>query len=67
MVYRKQGDEDLTLHHRNLLNAVRMGEEIKCPAELGYHGVVVTSMGVESLRKQAYMKWNARKEKAEKA
>ncbi len=67
MIYRKQGAEDLTLHHRNLLNAVRMGEEIKCPAELGYHGVVVTSMGVESLRKQAYLKWNTRKEKAEKA
>ena len=67
MVYRKRGAENLTLHHRNLLNAVRTGEEIKCPADLGYHGVVVTAMGVESLRKQAYMKWNARREKAEKA
>jgi hypothetical protein len=34
---------------------------------LGYHGVVVTMMGVESYRRRAYLKWNAAQEKVERA
>lgn len=67
LVYRKQGAEDLTLHHRNLQSAIRRGEELNCDVMLGYYGVVVTSMGVESFRRKEYLKWNPAKEKAEKA
>ena len=67
LVYKKTGSEDITLHHRNLLNAVRKGETLRCDAQLGYYGTVATLMGVLSLRKQAYLKWNPKKEKVERA
>lgn len=67
LVYKKRGAEDMTLHHRNLHNAIRKNEELRCDVMLGYHGVVVTSMGVESFRKQKYLKWNPAKQKAEEA
>ena len=67
LVYKKKGAEDITLHHRNLLNAVRQGEALRCDVELGYYGAVVTLMGVQSFREQAYLKWNRGKETAEPA
>jgi hypothetical protein len=67
LVYKKTGAEDVKLHHQNLHNAIRKGEQLNCDAQLGYYGMVVTLMGVESFRKQAYIKWNPEKEKVEKA
>ncbi len=67
LVYKKKGAEDITLHHRNLLNAVRQGEALRCDVELGYYGAVVTLMGVQSFREQAYLKWNREKETVEPA
>lgn len=58
IVYTRKGGEDVTLHHRNLLGAIRTGEALKCDAWLGYYGVVVTSMGVESYRRRAYLTWD---------
>jgi hypothetical protein len=34
---------------------------------LGYYGVVVTMMGVDSYRKRTYLKWNAGQERVERA
>jgi hypothetical protein len=34
---------------------------------LGYYGVVAACMGVQSFRERAYLRWNAEKEKVEKA
>ncbi len=65
--YRKSGAEDVKLHHRNLHNAIRKGEALNCDSKLGYHGVVAACMGVQSLRERAYLKWDASKEKVEKA
>ena len=65
--YRKSGAEDVKLHHRNLHNAIRKGEALNCDSKLGYHGVVAACMGVQSLRQRAYLKWDASKEKVEKA
>src|SRR5262245_20514854 len=67
LAYRKTGAEDVKLHHRNLHNAIRKGEELKCDAALGYHGLVAACMGVQSFRERAYLKWNSAKEKVEKA
>jgi predicted dehydrogenase len=64
--YKKKGAEDVTLHHRNLHEAIRKGEALRCDHMLGYYGVVVTMMGVESFRTQAYLKWNAAQEKVER-
>ena len=61
LVYQKKGAEDITLHHRNLLNAVRHGEALRCDVDLGYYGTVVTLMGVQSFRERAYLKWNREK------
>ncbi len=67
VVYRKTGGEDVTLHHGNLQNAIRGGEPLRCDHMLGYHGVVVTMMGVESLRRRKYLKWNSQKQRVETA
>lgn len=58
IVYKKKGAENVTLHHRNLQQAIRMGEELHCDAELGYYGVAVTMMGVQSFRERAYLEWD---------
>ena len=59
IVFKKTGAEDVTLHHRNLLNAIRKGEALKCDHNLGYYGVVVCMMGVQSFRERAYLRWDA--------
>jgi hypothetical protein len=58
----KTGSESLELHHRNLLNAIRNDEAIKCDHLLGYYGVVSSEMSVTSYRKRRYLKWDAAKE-----
>lgn len=63
IVHRKTGAEDLTLHHRNLHDAIRNGAALKCDAQLGYYGVVAVRLAVESFRKKRYMAWDARREK----
>jgi predicted dehydrogenase len=63
IVHRKSGGEDITLHHRNLQNAIRGGETLKCDVMTGYYGVVAVRLAVESYRKSKYMKWDARREK----
>jgi len=67
LAYRKTGGEDVKLHHRNLHNAIRKGGELKCDVLLGYYGVVAACMGVQSYRERSYLRWNASKEKVEKA
>jgi hypothetical protein len=61
--HKKTGGEELDLHHRNLMNAIRKQEALKCDALLGYYGVVACALGVESYRKRKYMKWDAAKER----
>jgi predicted dehydrogenase len=65
--YKKTGAEDVKLHHRNLHDAIRNGAPLRCDSELGYQGVVVTMMGVESFRRRQYLKWNRAKERVEEA
>ncbi len=67
IAYKKTGGEDITLHHRNLQGAIRKGEALRCDHMLGYYGVVVTMMGVESFRKRKYLRWNAQKARVETA
>jgi hypothetical protein len=67
VTYTKTGSEDVVLHHRNLQNAIRNGEALKCDANLGYYGVVASEMGVQSFRQQKYMKWDAGKQKIVRA
>jgi len=62
--HKKTGAEELDLHHRNLLNAIRRNEALRCDANLGYYGVVATEMGNLSYRKRKYMKWDAAKQRA---
>ncbi len=64
VTHRKTGGEVLDLHHRNLMNAIRRNEPLKCDAMLGYYGVVATSMGNLSYRKRKYMRWDAAKQRA---
>ncbi len=67
VVHKKTGGEDITLHHRNLQNAIRGGEALKCDVVTGYYGVVAVRLAVDSYRKSKYMKWDARREKGVEA
>jgi predicted dehydrogenase len=64
VVHKKTGAEQVELHHRNLLNAIRANEPLHCDANLGYYGVVVTVMGNMSYRQRKYMRWDAPKQRA---
>jgi predicted dehydrogenase len=57
--HNKTGSEDITLHHRNLHDAIRKNEPLKCDQNLGFYGVVACMMGVQSLRHRKYLKWDA--------
>ncbi len=59
----KTGAEDITLHHRNLQNAIRENEALKCDANLGLYGVVACMMGVQSLRERKYLRWDPQADK----
>ena len=63
IIHKKTGAEDITLHHRNLQNAIRSGEALKCDVKLGYYGVFACRMAVESFRRQKYLEWDAKREK----
>lgn len=65
--FKKTGAESIELHHRNLQNAIRRNEPLKCDATLGYYGVVAAEMGVLSYRKRAYMLWDQKKERIVRA
>lgn len=67
VTHKKNGAENTVLHHKNLHNAIRLGEALKCPVELGYYGVVASQIGVQSLRKQKYMTWDRTKERIVRA
>jgi len=60
--HQKTGAEDITLHHRNLQDAIRKNEPLKCDQTLGFYGVVACMMGVQSLRHRKYLKWDAQNE-----
>ncbi len=59
--HKKTGAEDITLHHRNLLAAIRENEPLNCDSTLGFYGVVACMMGVESFRQRKYLKWDQEK------
>jgi predicted dehydrogenase len=64
IVHKKTGAEDILLHHRNLQNAIRNGEALKCDVMTGYYAIVAVRLAVDSYRRSRYMKWDARREKA---
>jgi predicted dehydrogenase len=67
ITHRKTGAEALDLHHRNLLNAIRLGETLKCDEMLGYYGVVAVQLGILSYRRRQYMAWDRARERAVRA
>ena len=56
ITYQKRGAEDVTLHHRNLQDAIRKNQPLNCDCMLGMYGVAVCEMAVESFRKRRYVK-----------
>lgn len=61
--HKKTGGEDISLHHTNLHNHLRNGEELNCPPELGLAGVVAVNMANESWRSGQMMAWDKQNEK----
>jgi predicted dehydrogenase len=64
VTYQKHGAEALDLHHRNLLNAIRQNEPLRCDANLGYYGVVAAAMGNLAYRRRKCMRWDAARQRA---
>jgi predicted dehydrogenase len=67
IVHQKTGAEDIRLHHRNLMAAIRRNEPLKCDCRLGWYGVAASEMGVQAYRKQQYMRWDETKQRIVKA
>jgi predicted dehydrogenase len=65
--HKKTGAENIELHHRNLMAAIRQNEPLKCDHMLGYYGVVACEMGVLAFRRQQYMRWDRQRERIVKA
>ena len=63
ITFQKRGAEDTRLHHRNLQNAIRNNEPLKCDCMLGYYAVVACEMGVQSFRHRKYAAWDKTKER----
>ncbi len=61
--HKKTGAEDTLLHHTNLHNHLRNGEELNCPAHLGLAGVAAVTMANESWRSGRMMAWDKKNEK----
>jgi len=62
--HKKTGGEDMRLHHINLLDNLRTGEPLRCPAELGLAGVAAVTMANESWRTGRMMAWDAQAQRA---
>ena len=67
IIHKKTGAESITLHHRNLQNAIRSNEALKCDSTTGLYAVVAVRLAVDSYRKRKYMAWDAQKEKGVEA
>ena len=67
ITHEKTGAENIELHHRNLQNAIRRNEPLKCDCQLGYYGVVACDMSTQSFRRREYMRWDAQRQKIVRA
>ena len=65
--YAKHGAEDVTLHHRNLQNAIRKNEPLKCDCTFAFQAGVACEMAVQSYRRRRYLAWDAGKQRIVKA
>ena len=57
--YEKSGGENIRLHYLNHHAAIREGEELHCPPELGLYGVVAISGAVDSWFEKKMYRWDA--------
>lgn len=64
--YAREGREDVVLHHRNLMDAIRKGGELNCDVDLGLKAVVACELGTQSYRQRRYMRWDNNAMKAVK-
>ncbi len=62
-IHKKSGGEDMALHHHNLHNAIRLGAELKCDAELGFNVSMACQMAVESFRRKKSLGWDRRRQR----
>jgi predicted dehydrogenase len=67
ITHEKNGAESTELHHRNLQNAIRRNEPLKCDCQLGYYGVVACDMSTQSFRKREYVRWDAQRQRIVRA
>ena len=54
----KSGAEAIPLHHVNLQNAIRHGEELHCPVQLGAYGVAAVAGANESWFTHRMLTWD---------
>jgi hypothetical protein len=60
-VYKKNGGEDVGLHHKNHHAAIRKGAPLNCPPQLELYGVVPVVMGNQSWFERRMLAWDAKK------
>lgn len=57
-VHKRNGAEDITLHHKNHHAAIRGNAELKCPAELGLYSIAPVVMCNESWFTKKLIAWD---------
>ena len=57
--HQRSGGEDLVPHHRNHHAAIREGEPLNCPVELGLYGLVAVNMANQSWFERKLLTWDA--------
>ncbi len=56
--HEKTGAEDVSLHHQNLHAAIRSGEQLRCPAELGVLGLTAVDGANQSWFEKRMLNWD---------
>ncbi len=64
--HKKSGGEDMALHHHNLHNAIRTGEDLKCDVDLGFNVSMACHMTVESFQRKKSLGWDRRRKRVVK-
>ena len=61
--HKKSGAEDMALHHHNLHNAIRLGDDLKCDVEFAFNVSMACHMTVESFRRRKSLGWDRRRQR----
>ena len=64
--HQKTGAEEIILHHKNLQQAIRQGDPLNCPAELGLYAVAAVVGANQSWFDKRMLNWDSKRQQWDK-